>query len=41
MSMWKTIRRGLEKMLEYSNGDYVIPVIVNVDEGNVDIGYTD
>lgn len=32
---------GLEKMLEYSNGDYVIPVIVNVDEGNVEIGYTD
>ena len=33
--------QGLEKMLEYSNGDYVVPVIVNVDEGNVEIGYTD
>ncbi len=32
---------GLEKMLEYSNGQYVVPVIVNVDEGNVEIGYTD
>ena len=33
--------QGLEKMLEYSNGDYVVPVIVEVDEGNVEIGYTD
>jgi glutaredoxin len=33
--------QGLEKMLEYSNGDYVVPVIVNVDEDNVEIGYTD
>lgn len=32
---------GLQKMLEYSNGDYIVPVIVDVDEGNVEIGYTD
>ncbi len=32
---------GLQKMLEYSNGEYVVPVIVDVDEGNVEIGYTD
>ncbi len=32
--------RGLEQLLEYSNGKYIVPVIVNVDEGNVEIGYT-
>lgn len=32
---------GLEKMLEYSNDKYVVPVIVEVDEGNVQIGYSD
>jgi len=32
--------RGLEQLLEYSNGKHVVPVIVNVDEGNVEIGYT-
>ena len=32
---------GLEKMLEYSEGQYMVPVIVNVDKGNVEIGYTD
>ena len=32
---------ALKKMLEYSNGDYVVPVIVDVDQGNVEIGYTD
>ena len=32
---------GLEKMLEYSNDKYVVPVIVEVDEDNVQIGYTD
>lgn len=31
---------GLEKLLEYSNGKYAIPVIVNVDEDSVEIGYT-
>ncbi|MFQ5449840.1 MAG: glutaredoxin domain-containing protein [Nitrospinaceae bacterium] len=30
---------GLKKLLEYSNGQYVVPVIVEVDEGNVEIGY--
>lgn len=33
--------KALERMLEYSNGKYVVPVIVDVDEGNVEIGYTD
>ncbi|MBI4389157.1 MAG: hypothetical protein HY580_03170 [Nitrospinae bacterium] len=33
--------QALERMLEYSNGKYVVPVIVDVDEGNVEIGYTD
>lgn len=32
--------QGLKKLLEYSNGQYVVPVIVNVDEDNVEIGYT-
>ncbi len=32
--------QGLEKMLEYTDGKYMVPVIVNVDEGNVEIGYT-
>lgn len=32
--------RGLEQLLEYSNGKHIVPVIVNVDEGNVEIGYT-
>jgi len=32
---------GLKKMLEYSNDKYVVPVIVEVDEGNVQIGYSD
>jgi len=26
--------------LEYSNDQYIVPVIVNVDEDNVEIGYT-
>ena len=33
-------QRGLEQLLEYSNGKHIVPVIVNVDEGNVEIGYT-
>ena len=32
--------RGMEQLLEYSNGKHIVPVIVNVDEGNVEIGYT-
>lgn len=32
--------QGLKKLLEYSNDQYIVPVIVNVDEGNVEIGYT-
>lgn len=32
--------QGLEKLLEYSNGQYIVPVIVDVDEENVEIGYT-
>ena len=31
---------GLEKLLEYTDGKYIVPVIVEVDEGNVEIGYT-
>ncbi len=37
----ETNPHGLEKMLEYSNGEHVVPVIVDVDKGNVEIGYTD
>ncbi|MGV7221141.1 MAG: UXX-star selenoprotein family 1 [Nitrospinales bacterium] len=37
----ETDPHGLEKMLEYSNDKYVVPVIVEVDEDNVQIGYTD
>lgn len=32
---------GLEKMLEYSNGKHVVPVIVEVDNDDVQIGYPD
>ena len=32
--------KDLETMLEYSNGQYVVPVIVEVDKGDVEIGYT-
>lgn len=31
---------GLEKLLEYTDGKHIVPVIVEVDEGNVEIGYT-
>ena len=31
---------GLKKLLEYSNDQYIVPVIVNVDEDSVEIGYT-
>ncbi|QPJ66787.1 MAG: hypothetical protein G3M78_06540 [Candidatus Nitrohelix vancouverensis] len=31
---------GMERLLEYTDGKYMVPVIVNVDEGNVEIGYT-
>ena len=33
--------KALDKMLEYSNGKYMVPVIVDVDAGDVTIGYTD
>jgi glutaredoxin-related protein len=32
--------QGLKKLLEYSDDKYVVPVIVNVDEDSVQIGYT-
>ena len=32
--------QGLEKLLEYTNGQHIVPVIVNVDEGSAEIGYT-
>jgi glutaredoxin len=32
--------QGLKKLLEYSNDQYVVPVIVNVTEDSVEIGYT-
>ncbi len=32
--------QGLKRLLEYSNDQYVVPVIVNVDEDSVEIGYT-
>ena len=35
-----TNSHGLEKLLEYTDGKYIVPVIVEVDEGNVEIGYT-
>ena len=35
-----TNSHGLEKLLEYNEGKYIVPVIVDVDEGNVEIGYT-
>jgi len=31
---------GMKMLLEYTDGKYMVPVIVNVDEGNVEIGYT-
>ena len=31
---------GLKKLLEYSNDQYIVPVIVNVDEDSVEIVYT-
>jgi len=32
--------QGLKKLLEYTGGQHIVPVIVNVDEGNAEIGYT-
>ena len=32
--------QGLKKLLEYTDGQHIVPVIVNVDEGNAEIGYT-
>ena len=31
---------GLEKLLEYTDGKHIVPVIVDVDKGDVEIGYT-
>lgn len=31
---------GLEKLLEYSGGKHIVPVIVDVEKGDVVIGYT-
>ncbi len=32
--------QGLKKLLEYTDGQHIVPVIVNVDEGSAEIGYT-
>ena len=32
--------KGLEQLLEYTDGKYMVPVIVDVNAGNVEIGYT-
>lgn len=32
--------RGMEDLLRYTDGKYMVPVIVDVDQGNVEIGYT-
>lgn len=32
--------QALEKMLQYTDGKYMVPVIVDVDAGNAVIGYT-
>ncbi len=32
--------KALETMLEYSNGQHMVPIIVDVEKGNVEIGYT-
>ena len=32
--------KALEKLLEYTDGKYMVPVIVDVDAGNAEIGYT-
>ncbi len=32
--------KALEKMLEYSDGRHMVPIIVDVDKGNVTVGYT-
>jgi glutaredoxin len=36
----ETNPQGLKKLLEYTDGQHIVPVIVNVDEGNAEIGYT-
>lgn len=30
----------LDRLLEYTDGKYMVPVIVDVDKGNAEIGYT-
>ncbi len=32
--------RAMEKLLDYTDGKYMVPVIVDVDKGDVEIGYT-
>lgn len=32
--------RAMEKLLDYTDGKYMVPVIVDVDRGDVEIGYT-
>jgi glutaredoxin len=36
----ETNPQGLKKLLQYTDGQHIVPVIVNVDEGNAEIGYT-
>ncbi len=36
----ETNPQGLKKLLEYTDGQHIVPVIVDVDEGNAEIGYT-
>ena len=37
----ETNPKGMEQLLEYTDGKYMVPVIVDVDKGDVEIGYTD
>ena len=32
--------KGLKQLLEYTDGKYMVPVIVDVEEERVEIGYT-
>ncbi len=37
----ETNPKGMEQLLGYTDGKYMVPVIVDVDKGDVEIGYTD
>ncbi len=37
----ETNPQGMEQLLGYTDGKYMVPVIVDVDKGDVEIGYTD